>query len=224
VPGANLTLHPTTMRRSLVAAVMLASLTNPGVLGASVGDGIPARPAARTTPRPPAGRPMGTPTVAPRGTPATTLVNERRAAPLGASADSLVVEKGLRRLTFWAGGLPLRTYDIALGGNPSGHKAKKGDRRTPEGLYHIDARNPNSKFHLGLHVSYPNADDVARARALGVEPGGDIMLHGLPNGQGGVGAVHRTWDWTNGCVALTNEEIEELFAAVPVGTPIRFLP
>jgi murein L,D-transpeptidase YafK len=211
------------MRRSLVAAAMLASLTAPGVLRASVGDGIPARPAARANPRPPAGRPLGTPTVAPRGTPATTLTDDRR-APLAAAADSLVVEKSLRRLTLWAGGLPVRTYDVALGGNPAGHKERKGDRRTPEGLYHIDARNPNSKFHLGLHVSYPNAQDVARARALGVEPGGDIMLHGLPNGQGGVGPVHRTWDWTNGCVAVTNREIEELFSAVPVGTPIRFLP
>lgn len=212
------------MRRSLVAAAMLASLATPGALRASATDGIPARPAARSTPRPPAGRPIGTPTVAPRGLPGSTLVDERRATALRVAPDSLVVEKSLRRLTYWAGGLPLRTYDIALGGTPTGAKTKRGDRRTPEGLYHIDARNPNSKFHLGLHVSYPNAQDVARARALGIDPGGDIMIHGLPKGQAGVGAVHRTWDWTNGCVALTNQEIEELFASVPVGTPVRFLP
>ncbi|MDF1502830.1 L,D-transpeptidase family protein [Roseisolibacter sp. H3M3-2] len=213
------------MRRSLVAAVMLASLAVPGVLRASAEDGIAARPVTRTpVPRPPLGRPNGTPTVAPKGTPATTLVNEKRAVGLGVAPDSLVVEKALRRLTFWAGGLPIRTYDVALGGSPTGHKERQGDRRTPEGLYRIDARNAKSKFHRGLHVSYPNADDVARARALGVDPGGDIMLHGLPNGQGNVGAAHRTWDWTNGCVAMTNQEIEELFASVPVGTPIRFLP
>lgn len=233
------------MRRSFVAAVMLVSLTVPGALRASVSDGVAARPHSRAADRPtdapsrargtprtrlgppvagPLGRPSGTPTIAPSGAPTSTLSSERRAPLAAFSADSLVVEKTLRRLTLWAGGLPIRTYDVALGGNPVGHKERAGDRRTPEGLYHIDARNPNSKFHLGLHVSYPNAQDVARARAQGLAPGGDIMLHGLPNGQGKVGPLHRAFDWTNGCVAVTDQEIEELFAAVPVGTPIRFLP
>lgn len=233
------------MSRSIVAAVMLMSLTLPGALRASVSDDITARPVARSadrvsdaspsktrgTPRTPLGtpvagplgRPMGTPTIAPKGAPASTLTSERR-APATFAVDSLVVEKTLRRLTAWSGGLPVRTYDVALGGNPVGHKERAGDKRTPEGLYHIDARNPKSRFHLGLHVSYPNAQDVARARAQGTAPGGDIMLHGLPNGQGGVGPMHRAFDWTNGCVAVTDQEIEELFAAVPVGTPIRFLP
>ena len=233
------------MRCSFVAAVTCMSLIVPGALRASVSDDVIARPVARSADRPtdapskargtprtplgtpvtgPLGRPFGTPTIAPSGTAATTLVTERRAPTAAFSADSLVVEKTQRRLTVWANGFPVRTYDVALGGNPVGHKERAGDRRTPEGLYHIDARNPNSKFHLGLHVSYPNAQDVARARAQGLAPGGDIMLHGLPNGQGRVGPLHRAYAWTNGCVAVTDEEIEELFAAVPVGTPIRFLP
>ncbi len=233
------------MRRSLVAAVMSVSLVVPGALRAApVKDDVAARPlptadrpldppsSARGTPRTPVaapaggpiGRPLGSPTVGPSGTAGSTLSGERRAPLAGIAADSLVVEKSLRRLTLWSGGLPMRTYDVALGGNPTGHKQAAGDRRTPEGLYHIDARNPNSRFHLGLHVSYPNAKDVARARAHGVAPGGDIMLHGLPNGQGQVGPLHRAYDWTNGCVAVTDQEIEELFAAVPVGTPIRFVP
>ena len=233
------------MRYSFVAAVTCMSLIVPGALRASVSDDVTARPVARSADRPtdnpskargtsrtplggpimgPLGRPSGTPTIAPKGAPASTLVSERRAPAAAFSADSLVVEKTQRRLTLWAGGLPIRTYDVALGGNPVGQKERAGDRRTPEGLYHIDARNPNSRFHLGLHVSYPNAQDVARARAQGLAPGGDIMLHGLPNGQGKVGPLHRAYDWTNGCVAVTDEEIEELFASVPVGTPIRFLP
>lgn len=138
--------------------------------------------------------------------------------------DSIVVEKGLHRMTLFAGGTPLRTYDVALGLNPTGAKRKAGDFRTPEGLYHISARNPNSKFHRALRISYPSAEDVARARALGVSPGGDVMVHGLPNGQGDVGMFHRSYDWTNGCVAVTDEEMDEIWEAVPVGTPIRILP
>jgi murein L,D-transpeptidase YafK len=140
------------------------------------------------------------------------------------TADSILVEKGAHRLTLFREGLPVVSYRVALGKNPSGHKERAGDFRTPEGLYHIDARNPNSRFHLGLHVSYPNAQDVARARATGVPTGGDIMIHGLPNGQGQVGAAHRQYDWTNGCVAVTDEEIEEIWSSVPVGTPVRIVP
>ena len=225
------------MRYSLVAAVLSVSLVVPGALRAApVSDDIAARPRpsadrladssskGRGTVRPPAGQPTGTPTVGPSGTPGTTLSDERRAPVAALSADSLVVEKSLRRLTLWQAGLPIRTYDVALGSTPVGAKERAGDNKTPEGLYHIDARNPKSRFHLGLHVSYPNAHDIARARAQGVAPGGDIMLHGLPPKHSQVGPLHRAFDWTNGCVALTDAEIEEVFAAVPVGTPIRFLP
>jgi lipoprotein-anchoring transpeptidase ErfK/SrfK len=158
-------------------------------------------------------------TVAPA--PLSVAANGRR---YFGTADSIVVEKASHRLTLFRDGVPVVSYSVALGQNPVGHKERAGDKRTPEGLYHIDARNPNSRFHLGLHVSYPNAADRARAARLGIPTGGDIMIHGLPNGQGTVGAAHRQYDWTNGCVAVTDEEIEELWQSVPVGTPIRILP
>ncbi len=139
-------------------------------------------------------------------------------------ADSIVVEKSEHRMSLFAGGARVGTYLVAIGKGEMTAKVRMGDNRTPEGLYYIDRRNPNSRFHLALHVSYPNAADIARAKALGVATGGDIMIHGLPNGQGWVGGEHRSYDWTNGCVAVTDKEIEEIWRAVPVGTPIRILP
>jgi murein L,D-transpeptidase YafK len=141
-----------------------------------------------------------------------------------ATADSVVVEKGEHRMTLFAGGQAVGKYLIALGKRPIGAKEAKGDFRTPEGLYHIDARNAGSQYHRALHVSYPNDVDRARAQTLGVDPGGDIMIHGLPNGQGAVGLAHRSYDWTNGCVAVTDQEIEEIWSAVPIGTPVRIKP
>ena len=140
------------------------------------------------------------------------------------AVDSLVVEKGLRQLSLFYRGELVRAYSIALGLTPTGDKERIGDNRTPEGLFHIDARNPQSRFHLSLHISYPDDIHRARAAALGVEPGGDIMLHGLPKGQEEAGRDHRKFDWTNGCIALTNEEIEEIWRAVPDGTPIEIKP
>lgn len=213
------------MLRPLVAAVAVVLFAIPGVASAvPVVSGDTPRPAAlplpavaRTGPRAPS-----------RGATAPESPTVPRAPLVGArrrfAADSVVVEKSLRRLTLFAGGLPMRTYDVALGRTPSGPKLQVGDFRTPEGLYYIDARNPQSQFHRGLHVSYPNAEDLARARSTGVSTGGDIMIHGLPNGQGQFGATHRAYDWTSGCVAVTNEEIEEIWDAVPVGTPVRILP
>jgi L,D-peptidoglycan transpeptidase YkuD (ErfK/YbiS/YcfS/YnhG family) len=139
-------------------------------------------------------------------------------------ADSIVVEKGEHRMTLFAGNEVLGTYLVAIGQQSVGAKERKGDLRTPEGLYYIDGKNPNSQFHLALHVSYPNAADVARARSMGVETGGDIMIHGLPPRFHYVGAQHRAYDWTNGCVAVSDPEIEEIFNVVPVGTPIRIVP
>jgi murein L,D-transpeptidase YafK len=141
-----------------------------------------------------------------------------------ALADSVVVEKKTRRLTLYHMGRPIRTYLVALGGQPVGDKLSAGDRRTPEGLFSIEARNPNSEYHLALRISYPDAAHRARAEAIGASPGGDIMIHGLPNGSGKVGAYHRTVDWTNGCIALTDEEIEEIWNAVPIGTPVQIKP
>ena len=213
------------MPRHLVAAMAVVLLAIPAALRAapvSSDDAArPAKPSApplgRTGPRAPT---RGTTAPAAAGVAPAPLAGRRRAI----MADSIVVEKSLRRLTIFTGGLPARTYDVALGKKPDGRKERAGDFRTPEGLYFIDARNPVSQFHRGLHVSYPNADDLARARAAGVSTGGDIMIHGLPNGQGKVGGRHRAFDWTNGCVAVTDQEIEEIWESVPVGTPVRFVP
>lgn len=136
-------------------------------------------------------------------------------------ADRIVVVKGERRLKLMRGDTVLREYKVALGKNPDGHKQHEGDGRTPEGVYHIDYRKPDSAFHLALRISYPNDQDRERARAQGRPPGGAIMIHGLPNGKGGIGSGHRRSDWTEGCIAVTNQEIEEIWQAVPLGTPIE---
>jgi len=136
-------------------------------------------------------------------------------------ADSIVIEKKAHRLTLYHMGRALRSYRVALGANPGLDKVMRGDRRTPEGLFSIEARNPNSQFHLSLRISYPSARHRDVAAKLGVDPGGDIMIHGLPNGRRKVGKFHLTKDWTNGCVALTDEEMEEIWSAVPVGTPVE---
>jgi murein L,D-transpeptidase YafK len=137
-----------------------------------------------------------------------------------ALADSIVIEKRAHRLTLYHMGRPMRTYLVALGADPDKDKLGAGDRRTPEGLFFIERRNPYSQYHLSLQISYPDASHRARAEALGVSPGGNIMIHGLPNGKGSTGAFHRTVDWTNGCVALTDEEMDEIWSVVPIGTPV----
>lgn len=136
-------------------------------------------------------------------------------------ADRIVILKAKREMTLFRNGQPIRTYRVALGGNPAGPKVRQGDLRTPEGLYVIDARYAQSEYHRALHISYPNAADRAQARKLGVDPGGDILIHGLPNGMGWIGKAHRLWDWTKGCIAVTDEEIEEIFRLVPDGTPVE---
>jgi murein L,D-transpeptidase YafK len=137
-----------------------------------------------------------------------------------ALADSIVIEKKAHRLTLYHMGRPIRTYLVALGADVDKDKVSAGDRRTPEGLFYIDDRNPYSQYHLALQISYPDASHRARAEALGVSPGGNIMIHGLPNGKGRTGAFHRTVDWTNGCIALTDEEMDEIWSVVPTGTPV----
>ncbi len=135
-------------------------------------------------------------------------------------ADAIRVVKSERRLDLLRDGEVIRSYRITLGAAPQGHKAQQGDERTPEGAYVIDWRNPNSIAHLSLHISYPNADDIALAEAQGVPPGGDIMIHGIANGWGFLGFLHRMWDWTNGCIAVTNAEMREIWSLVPNGTII----
>jgi murein L,D-transpeptidase YafK len=144
-------------------------------------------------------------------------------ASLG-KADHVVVEKAARKLTLYRDGVALKSYRVALGFSPKGPKERQGDGRTPEGRYVIDRRNAQSQFHLSLHISYPDARDRARAAEAGVDPGGDIFIHGLPSGLGYLGAAFNLRDWTLGCIAVTNPEIEEIWAAVPNGTPIEIKP
>lgn len=140
------------------------------------------------------------------------------------AADSLVLNKSRRELVAYYHGGAVRIYYVALGRSPIGDKERIGDNRTPEGLFYIEGRNPNSRYHLSLRISYPDATHRARAARLGVEPGGDIMIHGLPDEQAAFGPAHRDYDWTNGCIAVTNKEIEELFRVVRDGTPIQIKP
>ncbi|PYK02452.1 MAG: hypothetical protein DME63_06625 [Verrucomicrobia bacterium] len=144
--------------------------------------------------------------------------------PTGTTIDRIVVEKSARRLSIFANGKELKTYRVALGRNPIGPKREEGDMKTPEGIYTIDARNPQSSFHLALHISYPSDEDNARAAERGLPAGFDIMIHGIQNGLGWIGAFHRRHDWTAGCIALTDEEIEELWRVTPDGTMIEIRP
>ena len=139
-------------------------------------------------------------------------------------ADRILIEKNERRLTLIAKGKVLKTYEIALGGDPSGPKERQGDNKTPEGTYVIDSRNRDSRYHLSLHISYPNEQDKKRAKQLGVSPGGDIMIHGIKNGFSWVGDHHTGVDWTKGCIAVTNEEIEEIDRLAPNGTIVEIRP
>jgi murein L,D-transpeptidase YafK len=136
----------------------------------------------------------------------------------------IVVEKSARKMTLFAGEKALHEYRVALGGQPVGRKERQGDHKTPEGMYTVDYKQPASTYHLALHISYPGAEDRAKARRLGVNPGGDIMIHGLAAKYAYLGALHRQTDWTEGCIAVTNPEIEEIYKLVAVGTPVEIRP
>jgi tetratricopeptide (TPR) repeat protein len=140
------------------------------------------------------------------------------------SVDRILIEKSTRRLMLISQGEVLKSYKIALGGNPIGPKERQGDNKTPEGTYVIDARNRDSRFHLSLHISYPNERDKKRAKELGVSPGGDIMIHGIKNGFSWVGDAHTGVDWTKGCIAVTDQEIEEIDKLAPNGTIVEIRP
>jgi murein L,D-transpeptidase YafK len=142
----------------------------------------------------------------------------------GNGVDRVVVHKGERKLVLLSRGKELRSYRIALGGEPIGPKLRQGDHRTPEGLYTFDSRNSKSHFYKAFHISYPNSRDIEAARKLGVNPGGDIMLHGLPKEYAFVGKAHTLHDWTDGCIAVSNEEMDEIWKLVGVGTPIEIDP
>ncbi len=140
------------------------------------------------------------------------------------SVDRILIEKSARRLMLISRGEVLKTYKIALGGNPIGPKERQGDNKTPEGTYVIDARNRDSRFHLSLHISYPNERDKKRAKELGVSPGGGIMIHGIKNGFSWVGDAHAGVDWTKGCIAVTDQEIEEIDKLALNGTIVEIRP
>jgi len=139
-------------------------------------------------------------------------------------ADAILILKKDHVLELLAGGKVMRTYKVALGTGGLAPKEREGDGRTPEGRYIIDSRTAESHYHKALHISYPNAEDRKRAAKLGVAPGGAIMIHGLPNGKGYIGAAHRLFDWTLGCIAVTDEEIDEIWDLVPIGTPVEIRP
>jgi murein L,D-transpeptidase YafK len=144
--------------------------------------------------------------------------------PEGAHADRVIVKKAAHSLALYRGAELLRSYRVSLGPEPHGPKQREGDGRTPEGKYTLDYRHANSSFHRSLHISYPSLQDAATARAHGMRPGGLIMIHGIANGLGFVGRLHTLVDWTDGCVAVTDREIEEIWRVVPDGTPISIEP
>jgi murein L,D-transpeptidase YafK len=139
-------------------------------------------------------------------------------------ADKVVVEKQARKLHLIANGKTIRTFDIALGIRPVGDKQMEGDFKTPEGRYRLDVRNPDSDYFLSIRVSYPSARDIAEARKLGVSPGGAIMIHGQPNEPSQSETYYKTQDWTNGCIAVSNSDMIDIWLMTGENTPIEILP
>ena len=139
-------------------------------------------------------------------------------------ADLVIIEKAARQLHLLEGGEVFRTFPIALGIRPVGDKKQEGDFKTPEGRYILDARNPNSEFFLSIHISYPNAEDRREARELGVPPGGAIMIHGQPNVPRYSETYYRTQDWTNGCIAVSNSDMIDIWLMTGENTPIEIRP
>jgi murein L,D-transpeptidase YafK len=139
-------------------------------------------------------------------------------------ADKLLVRKSERRLYLLRDGQVLREYKVALGLNPQGHKQREGDYKTPEGQYKLIRRNPHSDFFLSMEISYPNSADLIRAQRQGVKPGGAIMLHGWPNVPRRTTDYYRSADWTDGCIAVTNADMVEIWLMTPLETPIEIVP
>lgn len=149
---------------------------------------------------------------------ALTACSDKFRIYTGPPVTGIVVQKAQRKMYLMNGSTVLKDYDFELGFNPTGHKEIEGDGRTPEGAYFIDRKNPNSRFHLSIGISYPNASDRAKAAESGRRPGGDIFIHGTPK------EYRRAADWTWGCLAVKNREMEDIYAMVNVGTPIFLYP
>lgn len=139
-------------------------------------------------------------------------------------ADKILIIKSTHSLILMRGDETLRAYKIALGRNPVGPKFRKGDHKTPEGEYTIDAKKEHSRFYRALHISYPSREDMKRAQSGGYDPGGDVEIHGIENGLGWIGRFHRSVDWTDGCIALTDSEMDEIWNVVAVGTSVEIRP
>ena len=142
----------------------------------------------------------------------------------GQIADSVLVIKSESRLYLIREGRELASFKVAFGSNPRGHKQQQGDERTPEGHYILDYKNPHSKYYKSIHISYPNKQDRADARKRGVDPGGDIVIHGQPNGYERFSFIVQFFNWTDGCIALSNSDMDLVWQAVIPGTPIEIRP
>lgn len=139
-------------------------------------------------------------------------------------ADLVVVKKSEQRLFLYGNGKPFADFHVAFGANPEGHKQQEGDERTPEGSYVLDHKKEDSAFFKAIHISYPNAADIAQAKGRGVNPGGAIMIHGQKNGFGLLSPIAQLFNWTDGCIALTNKDMQTVWEAVDAGTPIEIEP
>jgi murein L,D-transpeptidase YafK len=135
--------------------------------------------------------------------------------------DHVLVLKKERTLELLSQGKVIKTYKVALGGDPVGPKTRQGDHKTPEGMYALDFRNSHSQFYKSIHISYPSEHDRSLARQKGVSPGGDVFIHGLPNGYGAIGSAHRLRDWTDGCITVTDVEIDETGGGWRMGSRSR---
>ncbi|TKW67466.1 MAG: hypothetical protein DI616_06270 [Paracoccus denitrificans] len=165
---------------------------------------------------------LGPATLGPGPEPVRPVPRPELSLPLEGHIDRILIEKKARRLSVYQEGRLVREYRIALGSAPDGDKVRQGDGRTPEGVFKVDRRNDKSRFHLSLGLDYPKPEDRTRARAGGYDPGGDIFIHGQPNQ---IAAGHRVkGDWTDGCIAIDNHQIDELFAATRIGTEVEIRP
>ena len=138
-------------------------------------------------------------------------------------ADSVLVDKSEKKLYLIANGRPFKSYHVVFGANPAGHKQQEGDERTPEGKYLLDYKKDDSAFYKAIHISYPNQNDIENAKKRGVNPGGFIMIHGQRNGLSWLSFASKFFNWTNGCIAVTNSEMDEIWLAVDAGTPIEIV-
>jgi murein L,D-transpeptidase YafK len=155
---------------------------------------------------------------------ASALIHTAAHASELRKADAVLVVKSEKRLYLLEDGDAFASYHATFGGAPKGHKQRQGDQRTPEGRYVLDSKNGGSKYHRSIHVSYPNTQDRRQASKTGADPGGNIMIHGQPNGWGWAGIVLQRFSWTDGCIALSNRDMDRVWRAVDAGTPIEIRP